>query len=113
MLRARAMAVTVEPDRKGAPEVSLTGRISRCRAETPSHCGRLRPETGPWRCSEVASGNALSLIARQVAVDLGNVGWVMTLLWRVQPGLPVKIRAPTREAEIRVGELSQRPLYRN
>ena len=46
MLRARAVAVTVEPDRKGAPEVSLTGRISRCRADMPSHCGRLRPETG-------------------------------------------------------------------
>jgi hypothetical protein len=46
MLRARAGAVTVEPDRKGAPEVSLTGRISRCRADTPSHRGRLRPETG-------------------------------------------------------------------
>ena len=113
MLRAQAEAVTVETDRKGAPEVSLTGRISRCRAETPSHCGRLRPETGPWCCSEVASGNALSLIARQVAVDLGNVGRIMTLLWRVRPGLPVKICAPTREAEIRVGEPSQHPLSRS
>ena len=46
MLRARAGAVTVEPDRKGAPEVSLNERISRCRADTPSHRGRLRPETG-------------------------------------------------------------------
>ena len=113
MLRVRAEAVTVEPDRKGASEVSLNERISRCRAETPSHCGRLRPETGPLALSEVASGNALSLRARQVAVDLGNVGRIMTLLWRVRPGLPVKIRAPTPEAEIRVGEPSQRPLYRS
>ena len=39
-----------------------------------------------------------------MAVDLGNVGRIMALLWRVRPDLPVKIRSPTHEAEIRVGE---------
>jgi hypothetical protein len=75
MLRAQAEAVTVEPDREGAPEVSLTGRISRCRADTPSHCGWLGPEPGLLALFGVASRNALFLRARQVAVDLGNVSW--------------------------------------
>jgi hypothetical protein len=44
-----------------------------------------------------------------MAVDLGNVGQIMALLWRVRPDLPVKIRPSTHEAEIRVGEPSQRP----
>jgi hypothetical protein len=48
-----------------------------------------------------------------MAVDLGNVDQVTALLWRVRPGLPVKIYAPTREAEIRVGAPSQRALYRS
>jgi hypothetical protein len=48
-----------------------------------------------------------------MAVDLGDVGWIMTLLWRVRPGLLIKICAPTPEAEIRVGKPSQRALYRS
>ncbi len=92
MLRAQAVAVTAEPDRKGAPEVSLNGRISHCRADTPSHCGWLGPEPGLLALFGVASRNTLFLRARQVAVDLGNVSWLMALLWRVRPDLPVKIR---------------------
>ena len=92
MLSPQAVAVTAEPDGRSAPEVSLNGRISHCRADTPRHCGRLKPETGLLALFGVASRNALFLRARQVAVDLGNVGRIMALLWRVRPDLPVKIR---------------------
>jgi hypothetical protein len=110
MLRAQAEAVTVEPDRKGAPEVSLTGRISRCRADTPSHCGWLRPETGLLALFGVASRNALFLRARQVAVDLGNVG-LDNGAALARPALaPCQDPRPPTRAEIRVGEPGQRPL---
>src|SRR3954454_5510230 len=45
-LKAEAAAAIEEPDGQTVSEVSLNGRILRCRADAAGHCGRLRPETG-------------------------------------------------------------------
>src|SRR3954464_12196044 len=45
-LKAEAAAAIEEPDGQTVSEVSLNGRISRCRADTAGHCSRLGPKTG-------------------------------------------------------------------
>jgi hypothetical protein len=74
MLRLKAEAVTVEPESEDAPEVSLNGPISRCRAVPPGHCGRLRPEAGLLARFGVRFQGSYSLVARQMADCLGNIG---------------------------------------
>ena len=68
---AEAAAAIEEPDGRIVSEVSLSGRISRCRADTAGHCGRLRPETGLLALFGVRSQGHSFLRVRQVAVDLG------------------------------------------
>jgi hypothetical protein len=46
MLSAQAVAVTVEPDGRSAPEVSLDARVGRCRVGTTGNRGQFRRHTG-------------------------------------------------------------------
>ena len=46
MLSAQAVAVTVEPDGRSAPEVSLDARVRRCRVGTTGNRGQFRRHTG-------------------------------------------------------------------
>src|ERR687883_113060 len=46
MLSPQAVAVTAEPDGRGAPEVSLDARVRRCRVGTTGNRGQFRLHTG-------------------------------------------------------------------
>ena len=73
-LHAEAVAVTVEPIGRVRPKCRSMGgyhAVGQIRSAIAADRGRKRAS---WRCSEFASRNALSLRARQVAVDLGSVG---------------------------------------
>ena len=55
MLNPHLQGGTVEPDGRGAPEVSVDGRTWRCRADVTGHRGRFRPQTAFWCCSEAVA----------------------------------------------------------
>jgi hypothetical protein len=74
MLNLRAETVTVEPDGRGAPNISRHGRKRPCRAGVTGGRGRFRQETGLLMLfRDGPQGYSLSR-ARQSALDLGNAG---------------------------------------
>jgi hypothetical protein len=74
MLSPQAVAVTAEPDGRGAPNISRHGRKRLCRAGVTGSRGRFRQETGLLMLfRDGPQGYPLSR-ARQSPLDLGNAG---------------------------------------
>ena len=71
MLSLGPEAVTVEPDRRGAPNASLHGRKWPCRAGVNGGRGRFRQETSPLMLFRGSPQGYPLLKARQSALDPG------------------------------------------
>ena len=74
MLSLGPEAVTVEPDRRGAPNASLHGRKWPCRAGVNGRRGRFRQETGLLMLFRDGPQGYFPSEARWRASDLGDVG---------------------------------------
>src|SRR4051794_38816168 len=74
MLRQGAEAVTLEPDRRGTPEVPLEGWKRRCRVRATGHWRRFTPEAGLLMLFRESPQGSSRFEAYHPALDLGNVG---------------------------------------
>ena len=73
MLNLKADAVIAEPDRTGAPEVSLDGQTLGFRTVRPAIKAGLGGTGASWCCFEVVLRAILHPKACRGAVHLGNV----------------------------------------